>query len=263
MKHIFIIIFLSSVLFSKIYYAKLEPYELRSISSNVTGLVILIDEEMIGKILTSDAYIKIDSELDIKELKYINQKLVYSHNTVKLNKKVLNNLEDLLAKKRKNYEKIKSLSIKSVVEKDREFYDLVSSENQFLSTMKEIDSLSVQIADLELRQAYLKRSIVDKNLKAKGLVLYSIEIKPGQVVSIATPLAKVADVSRGKLTIFLDEIDVIGVRNKQVYLNGQLTEYKVSRVLNIADSKNISKYMAQIIIKSPKVFSKLVKIELK
>lgn len=41
------------------------------------------------------------------------------------------------------------------------------------------------------------------------------------------------------------------------------TAYKISRLLNIADSKNISKYMAQIIIESPKLFSKLVKIELK
>ena len=115
------LVLLSSSLFCKVYYAKVEPYEIRNISSNVVGLVLFIDEDMIGKVLTSSSYLKIDSELDNKELKYIRDKLVYLQNTVKINKKVLKNLEDLLRKKRLNYEKIKSLRIKSVVEKDREF----------------------------------------------------------------------------------------------------------------------------------------------
>ena len=72
-------------------------------------------------------------------------------------------------------------------------------------------------------------------------------------------MAKVADISKAKLTIYLDEEDLIDINSKSIYLDGVKSEYKVSRVLNIADEKNISKYMAQIIIKSPKIFSKLVK----
>lgn len=263
MKYIFIMIFLSSFLFSKVYYSKVEPYEIRNISSNVAGLVLYIDEAKIGNKLTTDSYIKIDSQLDEKELKYIKEKLVYLNTTVKTNKKVLNNLKALLKRKRLNYEKIKSLNIKSIVEKDREFYDLINSENQLLSTMKEVDNLNVQIADLKLRKAHLERSVLDKNFKAEGFMLYSLLVRPGQVVGVSTPLAQVADVSRAKLTLFLDEVDVIEVKKKNVYIDGVLTSYKVSRILNIADSKNISKYKAEIIINPPKVFSKLVKIELK
>ncbi|PHQ91668.1 MAG: HlyD family secretion protein [Sulfurimonas sp.] len=263
MKYVFMLVLLSSSLFCKVYYAKVEPYEIRNISSNVVGLVLFIDEDMIGKVLTSSSYLKIDSELDNKELKYIRDKLVYLQNTVKINKKVLKNLEDLLRKKRLNYEKIKSLKIKSVVEKDREFYDLVSSENQSLSTSKEIHNLSITIADLKLRKAHLIRSVRDKKLIAEGYMLYSLAVRSGQVVGIATPLAQVADISRAKLTLFLDEVDVKDAKTKKVYIDGKLSQYKVSRILNIADSKNISKYMAQIIIKSPTIFSKLVKIELK
>ena len=83
------------------------------------------------------------------------------------------------------------------------------------------------------------------------------------VVGISTPLARIADVSRAKLTIFLDEVDLVDINSKQIFINAKPSKYKVSRVLNIADSKNISKYMAQIIIDSPKVFSKLVKVEFK
>jgi len=263
MKYITMLFLLSTLLFSKVYYSKVEPYELRDISSNVSGLVLFIDEDMIGKTLSSKPYIKIDSELDNKELKYIKEKLIYLKNTVNANEDILKNLEKLLDKKQENYEKIKSLKIKSTVEKDREFYDLIGSENQYLNTMKEINNLKIQISDLKLREAQLKRSVNDKNLNAKGFTLYSISVKVGQVVGISTPLAQVADISKAKLTIYLDEEDLLGVKDKKVYLNGVESKYKISRVLNIADSKNISKYMAQIIIKSPKNFSKLVQVELK
>ncbi len=257
-----IIVLTSSILFSKVYYSKVEPYEVRNISSNVSGLVEFIDEDMIGKRLSNRAYLRIDSELDVKELKYIKDKLVYLKDTVTVNERMLENLKKSLLRKRENYKQIENLKIKSRIEKDREFYDLVSSENSYLGTQKEINSLKTQITDLKLRQAQLTRSIKDKNLSAKGFILYSIDVKVGQVVGMSTPLARIADTSKAILTIYLDESDVIGAKNRVVLIDGKKTEYKISRILNIADSKNISKYMAQIIIKSPKIFSKLAKIEL-
>ena len=205
MKVILLVLFLNSFLFSKVYYSKVEPYEIRNISSNVSGLVLFTDENMIGKKLSSKSYIKIDAELDKKEIQYINEKLIYLKNTVKSNENIVNNLDSLLLKKRKNYDNIKSLKIKSTLEKDREFYDLISSENSYLNTMKDINNLKIQIADLELRLAHLKRSVSDKNLVAEGYVLYSISVKVGQVVGVSTPLAQVADVSRALLTIYLED----------------------------------------------------------
>ena len=262
MKILTLLLLAYSFLFSKVYYSKVEPYEFRNISSNVSGIVKFIDEDMIGEKLSSKSYIRIDSELDRKELKYIEDKLLYLRETVTVNESILKNLKESLVRKRENYKKIENLKIKSRLEKDREFYDLVSSENSYLSTQKEINSLKTQITDLKLRQAQLRRSVQDKNLSDKGFILYSIDVKVGQVVGMSTPLARIADTSKAILTIFLDEKDVIGVKSRAVIIDGKKTSYKVSRVLNIADSKNISKYMAQIIIKSPKIFSKLVQIEL-
>ena len=42
--------------------------------------------------------------------------------------------------------------------------------------------------------------------------------------------------------IFLDEEDVTCVKKKTVFIDGQRTKYKLTRVSTIADSKNISKY---------------------
>jgi len=263
MKILILLFVVSTLLFSKVYYSKVEPYEVRNLSSNVSGVVEYINEDMIGKKLTSDVYIRIDSKLDTEELNYLKDKLVYLNNTVLVNENILENMKESLKRKRDNYKKIENLKIKSRIEIDKEFYDLVSTENSYLSIQKEINTLKTQIADLNLRKAQLIRSISDKNLNDQGFTLYSIDVKVGQVVGMSTPLAQIADTSKAILTIFLDETDVVNAKTKIVYIDEEKTDYKISRILNIADSKNISKYMAQIIIKSPKIFSKLAKIELK
>ncbi len=263
MKFLLLLVFLFSIASSKVYYSKVEPYELRDISSNVSGLIIKIDEDKIGKVLSDDSYIEIDTELDNKEYVYTTQKLKYISNTLISSKNILKNMKLSLIKKRENYKKIKNLKIKSLIEKDKEFHDLINSENLYLNTKKEIDNLKVQISDLKFKIIYLKRKIKDKNLIAKGFVLYSIKVKVGQVVGISTPLAQVADISKAKLTIYLDPSDVLNADKKIIYIDEKKTKYKISRTLNIADSINISKYMAQIIIESPSIFSRLVKVELR
>jgi len=262
-KSIVILLFLSSVLFSKVYYSKVEPYEMRDISSNVSGIVTYIDENMIGKKLKNKAYIKIDAVLDEKELYLLKGKIKHLQEILKVDGEILKNLKKSLLKKRKNYKKVKELKFKSSVEKDREFYDLVASENLYLSTQKEVENLKVQISDFKLRKAQLQQRIRDKYISAKGFVLYAILVKVGQVVNISTPLAKVADVSKAKLIVYLDKDDVVDIQKKVIYIDGKKTTYKISRLLHIADSKNISKYMAQIIIKAPKLFSTLKSVEFK
>lgn len=263
MKFIIILLYMYSFLSAKVYYSKVEPYEIRNISSNVSGLVLYVDEESLGKKLSDKVYLKIDAELDTDELKSVQNKLKYMSETIVANESILVNLQESLKRKRENYKQIEPLKIKSRVEKDKEFHDLVSSENLYLTTQKEINNLKIQMADLSHRQTQLQRNIADKNLSNKGFVLYSLSVKPGQVVGISTPLAKIADVSKAILTIYLDEIDVKNAKNRVITLDDVPSKYKISRVISIADEKNISKYMAQIIIDSPELFSKLVKVDVK
>jgi hypothetical protein len=263
MKTVLILLLSFLALNATVYYSKVEPLEVKKITSNVMGLVLFTDEDMLGKKLENSPYIKIDSELDRDDLKFSEEKLEYIRETVAVNEEILENLKKSLDKKRVNYKKVKALKIKSSVEKDREFYELIASENSYLSTKKEINNLKSQITDLKLRIAQLKRSIKDKNLNDEGYVLYSLDVKMGQVVNKATPLATLMNIDKAILTIYLDARDLADVKSKTIYINGEKTEYKISRLLTITDSENISKYKAQIIIDAPKVFSKLVEIELK
>lgn len=263
MKFFITLIIFYTALYSKVYYSKVQPYEVRDISSNVTGVVIFSNENMLGKKLSKNPYIKIDSELDIKELESIKIKLAIYANTITINQEILHNLKKLLDKKQINYKQIENLKIKSRIEKDREFYDLIISQNSHLSTKKEINNLKSQIADLEFRKVQLQKSIRDKNFSHHGFTLYALFVKNGQVVNPSMLVAKIADTSKALLTIFLDEEDVVHAKEKIIYINGKTTSYKVNRLLKIADSTNISKYKAQIIIKAPQTFSQLAQVELK
>ncbi|MDA3947418.1 MAG: HlyD family secretion protein [Helicobacteraceae bacterium] len=264
MKKIFTLLLLSGLaLFAKEYYSKVEPYELRTISSNVSGQVTFADENKEGKVLDKKAYVKIDDKLDLVELSNVNKKIALLKNTLQLNEAMKKNYDEILVKKQKNYDNIKALKTKSVIEKDREFYEVVSTQNTLLSTAKEVDNLKVQINDLNLRAAQLEKNIADKSLTANGQVLYSLSVKEGQVVSPGMELSKVADISKAKLTIFLNAADMKDAKTKSLYLNGKKTDYKINRLWNIADTTHLSSYKAEIIIKAPKHFSELMKVEFK
>ncbi len=260
---LFLLIAPAISLMAKEYYAKVEPYEIRTIASSVSGLVLFADEKREGEVLSKKDYIQIDDELDQIELKQVVIKIELLEGTLKLNESMAKNYASMLEKKQRNYDNIKLLKTKSTIEKDREFYDLVSTQNQFISTQKEIQNLKIQINDLNLREAQLKRSIKDKHLSAEGFVLYKLNVKEGQVVNPSTPLAEIADVRSAKLTLYLSTEDMKDAENKAVYINGEKSVYKVNRLWKIADSQHLSSYRAEIIIDAPKYFSKLLKVELK
>jgi len=264
MKRLFTVLLLSGMaLFAKEYYSKVEPYEILTIASNVSGQVTFADEKKEGKLLGTRAYVQIDDKLDRIELESVRKKIVLLKNTLKLNEEMQKNYEAMLVKKQRNYDNVKDLKMKSVIEKDREFYDLVTTQNQLISTEKELDSLKVQINDLQLRAHQLQKSIADKSLAAKGYVLYQLSVQEGQVVNPGMELAKVADVSKAKLTLYLNSQDMKEAKKKTLYLNGKKTAYKVTRLWDIADSVHLSSYKAEIIIDAPEYFSELMKVEFK
>jgi len=260
---LFYLILASQLLLSEVYYSKVQPYKFKKITSNVIGEVTFIDEDMLGKKLSKKPFLLIDAEIDLAELTDVREKLVSLKDTLKLNQNVLHNLKEVLKRKRVNFKKTEALKIKSRIDKDREFYDLVASENSFIATQKEVNSLKNSVADLELREIQLKKSIRDKKGIQEGYMLYSLDVEEGQVVTVGTPLARVADISKALLILYIDAEELQDIEKKSIYIDGKKTDYKILRLLRIADGINISKYKVQIAIKAPKVFSQLVKVEFK
>ena len=245
---------------AKEYYAKVEPYELLQIASNVNAQIIKVDEAQEGRVLGSKAFIVMDDTLDKAELRSTRSKIATLEAIAQKNETLLQNYKEMLAKKEKNYARIKDLSIKSDSEKDREFYDLIATRNQYIATIKENDNLKINLNDAKIRLLQLEKNIKNKHISAPGYVLYKLMVKKAQVVAMGTVLAQVADISKAKLTLYLSAKDHDTVSQKVIYLNGEKTDYKITQLWDIADEKQLSNYKAQIIIKAPKTFSKLVKV---
>lgn len=264
MKRVLLLLLLPLLpLCAKEYFAKVEPYELRTVASNVAGLVVFSDETREGKRLGAQPYIRIDDELDRVELEKTRAKILLLQKTIALNAEMVANYREVVAKKGVNYERVEALKMRSQVEKDREFYDYIGTKNQLIALEKESENMRIQINDLQLRERQLERSISDKSFTADGDVLYALLVDEGQVVNPGTPLAQIADVSRAKLTLYISGEERDRVRNRVIYLDGKKSAYKIDRLWNIADAKQLSNYRAEIIIDAPERFSRLVKVEFK
>jgi hypothetical protein len=263
MKNIILFIALSVALTASEYYSKVEPYRFYTLQSNVSGLIVMSDEDLEGKKLGKGDFIRIDDDLDQKELRLLKAKKVNLEKSLELNQKMADNLSLMISKKNENYERIKDLPIKSNVEKDKEFFDLSVTQNQELSTLEKLETIGSQLNDTQLRLEQLNRSIQDKHIQAKDMVLYKLHVKKGQVVNPGMNLAEIADISKAKLTIFLNRNALENVHKKTIYINEQPTKYKIDKIWPLSDAEHISSYKTEILIKAPEQFSQLYKIEFK
>lgn len=263
MKNILLILLFCTSIWASEYYSKAEPYGFYTLQANVAGLVVMADETMEGKKLSNKNFILLDDELNKKELSSLLQKKINLKKSLELNKKMSQNLSSIIAKKNRNYERIKDLPIKSNVEKDKEFFDLSNTQNQELSTLEKIETIHSQLQDTEFRIVQLKRFIKDKHISANGMVLYKLYVKKGQVVATGMNLAEIADVNKAKLTIFLNQDEIRKIEKKDIYLNGEQTLYKIDKIWPLSDSEHISSYKTEILIEAPEQFSQLYKIEFK
>jgi len=254
---------LGSLLSAKEYYAKIEPFDILNVSSNVSGEVIYTDVIQEGKTLSKKSYIVMDDSLDRVELKSIESKIEAMNASMHHNREMVKNYQEIIERKQENYNRIKDLKIKSSVEKDRDYFDLVNSQNSLLAIQKEMESITIQLGDLKVRRSQLKKSISDKHLSAPGYLLYKLLVKPSAFVNPGTPLAQLADVRKGKLTLFLSAKEAAEVQNKTIYFDGKPTSHRIEKIWKVADGTRISSYKAEILVSAPKRFSTLVKVEFK
>jgi len=223
-------------LFSKVHYAKVEPYESVTLKSAVSGLVMDVDLEAEGSVVDNKRVIYLDDRLDKVNLKTTKENLLILHDTLK--------------RQESYFQRMDKLKTTSTAQKDNAFYTFASSKSQYL--------------DMQYKIAQLEDSIEKKSIVLDNMYLYEIMVRKGDYVAPGSPLATVADVSRAKLVLFLEPAEIENIAQKTVYLNGEKTDYKVDKVWRVADDKFISSYRAEIYIIAPQgSFSKLIKVEIK
>ena len=244
MKKVYMSLLASSLLFG--YYGKVEPYQTYNIKSDVSGKVIEVNKSSEatnykGIVIKIDDY---QNKVDLKNLK-----------TQLKNFEIIKKSQKAIVKRKKRiYEIYKNLKTKSQIEKDNKFFDYQNSIIALNQTENTISNLKAQISKLE-------DTISKKNISFKNYI-YEIKVNKGDFVNFATPIATTMDISKVKIAVFvpIDKIDTI--KNKKIYINDKVSNFKIDKIYKVADKKYVTSYKVEIIGKYPKI-SDIVKVEFK
>ena len=235
MRIISIIVCFSILLNAQEYFAKLEPLEVYNVKSSVSGKVIFVDNQIKGFNSVNNTIVKLDSKVDVVELKQTKKKLQIIMQILKIENKIL--------------QKFTKISSKSQLDRDNQKIKILNLENQK--------------SDLLVKQAMLEDKIKNKNIQEENNYISNINVKVGDFVNAGSSLYTSSDLSRSKIEIFIPIDKAKEIINKTIYLDGLVTQYKINKLYKIADLKHLSSYKCEIIVNRPKNFSKLVKIEFK
>ena len=261
---IFILLCAPLLLFAKIHYAKVEPYESVILKSAVSALVVNVDLESEGRMVNEKCVISLDDALDKVNLKTSQESISLLEKMLNINKDIEGSLRETVTRQESYYQRINKLTTVSKTQKDNAYSSFASAKTQYLGTKEKIRNLEKQILDMQYKIAQLEDSILKKSIVLEDLYLYEIMVRKGDYVAPGSPLANVADASKAKLVLFLESSELENIEQKSVYLNNEKTDYSVDKVWRIADEKFISSYRAEIYIPAPKAsFSKLIKVEIK
>lgn len=226
---------LSSMVLASEYYAKLNPVNTYNVKSAVNGQIIFVNNSIESNKATNSTIVKIDSKVNVENLKQSQVKLTNYKAILKIEQGIL-----------KSFKKVSS---KSRFDKD----------NQRVK----IFNIASSISDLETSIATLKDMIDNKTLIEKDNYIYDIAVEVGDYVTPGVALYSSMDLGAGKLEIYIPMDKANEIHSKTIYLDGQKTDLKISKLHAIADSTHISSYKCEIIVPTPKSFSNLVKIEFK
>jgi len=245
----------------EVYYAKVEPNKSYVIKSEVNGRVEFVNKRYESKISDEKTLVQIDDYQDKINLENTKKKLKLTNSMLNSTLRSLKNYKEIVELKRKNFTKINSLRSKSGFEKDLEKINLLSIENSYYSLIEKKDQLLSQISDIKSQIKILQDNIKKKNIRVKkGLYIYQIAIEKDDFITVGRIIVSVYDISKAKLTIFLPLEELKDIESKTIFINNKKTNYKIDKIWSLADSKNISSYRVEILIDSPKIFSKLAKV---
>ncbi|SFV70477.1 hypothetical protein MNB_SV-13-1309 [hydrothermal vent metagenome] len=230
MKYFFLLYLSSLLLFSKVHYAKVEPYESIVIKSAVNALVLEVDLQSEGKLLKNKQIIHLDDSLDKIDLKSSQKSITLLEQMLDINKDIAQSLKHTVKRQEGYYQRLNRLSTASKTQKDNAYSAFSSAKTQYLGTREKMINLKKQIVDLEYKVKNLEDRIAKKTIIIEDKYLYKLLVGKGDFVNAGTALAEIKDISRAKLVLFLDEEDLEEISHKIIYLDDVKTDYKIAKI---------------------------------
>ena len=261
---IFLLLLSPLLIFAKVHYAKVEPYDSVTLKSAVSGLVLEVDLNAEGTHVQGKRIIHIDDVLDRTNLDDTKQSVILLEQMLGINKEIASSLAGTVKRQEGYYKRMSKLVTASKTQKDNAYSAFTSIKTQYLTTKEKIVSLKKQILDTKYKVAQLEDILIKKSIIPENKYLYKLMVREGDYVAPGTALAQIQDASKAKLVLFLEPEELKDIKEKTIYIDSKRTNYKVGKVWRVADEKFISSYRAEIYIPAPKnEFSKLLKIEVK
>ncbi len=229
------LLLLGSSVFAIEYYSKIEPINIYSVKSAVSGSVVFVNKDIESKQIKYANIIKLDTKVNQIDLEQSKIKL--------------EGLKEMLDIENSTLDSFNRISSKSKFDKDNQKIKILTIEST--------------ISDLKTKIATLEDTISKKILNEENKYIYNVEVEVGDYVNPGTLLYTAMDLSSGKVEIFIPIDNIADIKTKTIYLDDEKSDLKISKLYNVADTKHISSYKCEIIIPNPKTFSKLAKIEFK
>ena len=219
------------------YRVKLEPYQSISIKSEISGIV--------------------------KNVKKANHSFVVKSSVVRLNATALD---------------IEIASLKNELSNQNKIYKIQKARHASKSKLSSISYYEKTQEELSMRQALqslynLKKQL---NLKKEQRKKYNFQVSKkyvgdiyvseGEFVSPGMKIMDIYDISKSKLILYVSKEDLVDIRDKEIYVSGKKSEYKINYVASTTDTNYISSYKVELVKNNTDLdmqFGKVVQVEFK
>ena len=233
MRKLIYFLLLMGSLEAKSYMATIEPIHTYIFYAQATGEIVKLNEEDENKIINK-TLLSIDKRLETARMKSYKKQLVLYKEEAKI--------------RRSLFENSKNVRGKSQTQKDTLLLALMTQQTRILELKLKIE---------ELQDTLDKKDITLHNLYVKELYVHRHDY-----VTVGTKVAKVFDVTKGKLVLYIHKGDVEGIHKRTILIDGKPSSARISKLDLSLDETYVSSYKAELIIDDIS-FGKLVTVEFK
>ena len=212
------------------YKAKIEPYDSATVSAEVSGRIVKLDQRDELKTLDK-VVIEVDHALDEVQLANARNKLKLLH--------------EQIAVKQAQYDSIKDLA----------------SQNRFTKDQYKTELLTLQMQADDLRNviAQLEDTIAKKKIALHGQYLKTLYVRGGEYVAPGTKLMKVEDHGGGRLVLYIDAADRATLEKATVTVEGS-SGWKIEKAATSTDETYVSYYRVDLVKKGKVPYGEVVTV---
>ncbi len=212
------------------YKAKIEPYDAWTVSAEVAGRIVTLDQRDELKTLHKTV-IEIDHALEDMQLANDRRKLQL--------------LREQIALKQMQYDSIKDLKSQNRFTKDQYKTELLA--------------LKMQAEDLQNVIAQLEDTVAKKHIALNGDYLKALYVRKGEYVAPGTKLMKVEDHSGGRLVLYVDAKDRAALESAEIAVE-KSPGWRVEKAATNTDETYVSYYRVDLVKKGDVSLGEVVSI---